>query len=190
MKRRTQFYRMHSHAGFSMLELSIVLLVIFVLAGFALINITGIMPRIAANSALSETLGQLRKGRALAIAQRRAIQIDFLGDNRIQLVRLNAPAGATILSSVTLSGNVEFCLFDGMPDTPDQFGNASSVDFAGATTALFLSDGTLVDPAGNPLNGTVFLGLPDRPETARAVTILGATGRVRDYRWTGTSWIH
>jgi hypothetical protein len=30
--------------------------------------------------------------------------------------------------------------------------------------------------------------LPDHPETARAVTILGATGRVRGYRWTGTNW--
>jgi len=63
------------------------------------------------------------------------------------------------------------------------------VYFRGSTLLMFLSDGTFVDAQGNPLNGSVFLGLNNHPETARAVTVLGATGRVRGYRWTGSRWI-
>ena len=48
---------------------------------------------------------------------------------------------------------------------------------------------SVTDAQGNPINGSMFLGVSGRPETARSVTILGATGRVRSYRWTGNSWI-
>jgi hypothetical protein len=89
-----------------------------------------------------------------------------------------------------LEGRNEFRLFGGVSDTPDAFGNGSAVSFGGPGPWLFLSNGILVDSGANPINGTVFLGQADHPETARAVTILGATGRVRDYKWTGTAWIH
>jgi len=181
--------RRHRQAGHSMVEVSIVLLTMSVIAGFALLDIVGIMPRVAADKAMTLTLEQLRIGRELAIAQRRSVEVKFLEDNEIQLVRLDMPTGSTILSTVWLENKVRFHLFDGVPDTPDSFGNAAAVDFGGSDRLIFLTDGTLVNVLGNPLNGSVFLGLPDRPETARAVTLLGATGRVRGYRWTGTSWI-
>jgi Tfp pilus assembly protein FimT len=177
------------HAGFSMVEASIAILIIFTILGFALPNITGVLPGMRANNALAQTVAQLRRGRELALAQRRNIELKFLNGNEIQLVRDEVPNGTTILSSVTLSNNFQFQLFGGIPDTPDQFGKASALDFGGAASLTFLSDGTLVDPQGNPLSGSVFLGLPNDAATARAVTILGATGRVRGYRWNGTSWI-
>jgi hypothetical protein len=47
----------------------------------------------------------------------------------------------------------------------------------------------------NPINATFFIGVAGKVNTARAVTVLGATGRVRSYFWTGpasggasTSW--
>ena len=49
---------------------------------------------------------------------------------------------------------------------------------------MFSSDGTLIDGAGNPVNGTIFLAVPGSVRAARSVTILGATGRVTAYRWT------
>jgi Tfp pilus assembly protein FimT len=172
-----------------MVEVSIVVLIMTMLAGIALLNLPGIMPGINANSALSQTVAQLRSARESAIAQRRNIEVRFLGDSRIQLARVNVPGGTTVLSTVSLENDVEFQVFDGVPDTPDGFGNGARVDFEGTVTVTFLSDGTLVDAAGDPLNGSVFLGLPGHPETARAVTVLGATGRVRGYRWTGNTWI-
>ena len=81
-------------------------------------------------------------------------------------------------------------IFGGVPDSPDTFGNSSPVDFGGEDPLMFLSDGSLIDDQGNPIHGSLFLGIQDHPETARAVTILGATGRVRGYRWTGQEWVH
>jgi len=188
LKNITPVDRPYRHAGFSMVEVSITIAVIFIVAGFALTNIAGTMPAIRANAALDMAVAQLRRGRELALAQRRNIEIKFLNNNQIQLIRNEVPNGTTILSTVTLENKIEFQLFDGVPDTPDSFGKGAAVNFGGTAPRTFLSDGTLVDVQANPVNGTIFLGLPNHPETARAVTILGATGRVRGYRWTGTNW--
>jgi hypothetical protein len=74
-------------------------------------------------------------------------------------------------------------------DTPDQFGSSEALDFGSATGMTFRPDGTLVGSSGNPVNGTILLGIAGHPEVARAVTILGATGRVRSYRWAKDQWI-
>jgi prepilin-type N-terminal cleavage/methylation domain-containing protein len=189
LRKTARVDRLCQHAGFSMVEVTMAVMLGSILAGFAVLNLVGTSPGMAANAALYETVAQLRQGRERAIAQRRNIQLWFLGNNQIQLVRENQPNGTTILSTVTLDGAIQFRLFDGVLDTPDSFGKATAVDFGTAASLIFLSDGTLVDGQGNPVNGSVFLGQANRPETARAVTILGATGRVRGYRWTGTSWI-
>jgi Tfp pilus assembly protein FimT len=161
-----------------------------IVSAFTVLNINGIMPRLKADSAVTQTLAQLRRGRETAIAQRRNIRIQFVNPNQIQLVRNEVPTGTTIISTITLEGKNEFHLFEGLPDTPDAFGNAAAVSFGGTEPWTFLSSGLLVDSSANPVNGSIFLGQPDHPETARAVTILGATGRVRDYKWDGTSWFH
>ena len=54
---------------------------------------------------------------------------------------------------------------------------------------LFQSDGELVDGATfQPINGTVFLGFPGKNTSARAITVLGGTGRVRGWKGTGANW--
>jgi Tfp pilus assembly protein FimT len=173
-----------------MVEASLVVLVLLTICGFALQNVTGVMPRLSANAALNQTVAQLRSGRETAIAQRRNVEVSFLGNNQIRLVRSDIPAGTTVLSTITLEHKIEFRLFAGIPDTPDSFGNSAAVNFGGLAPLMFMTDGTLADVQGNPLSGSIFLGLANHPETARAVTILGATGRVRGYQWTGSRWIH
>lgn len=86
-------------------------------------------------------------------------------------------------------------LFAGNGDTPDAFGNAAAVCFGSVpgcpdpAIMQFQSDGTFIDNAGNQLNGTVFIGVANIPTSARAVTILGATGQVRMYHGTGAGWV-
>ena len=178
-----------SQSGFSMMEVIISLVILTVITRFAVLNINAIIPGMKTNEASAQVVDQFRKARQLAIAQRRAIAVAFVGTDHIDLVRQDVPAGTTVLRAIDLSNRVEFRRFEGVPDTPDGFGNASDVDFGNAISVMFLTDGTLVDSLGQSVSGTVFLGLPNHPETARAVTILGATGRVRAYRWTGTAWI-
>ncbi|MDM7995747.1 MAG: hypothetical protein QUT30_08720 [Acidobacteriota bacterium] len=182
--------RIKQEYGFSLIEMGIVLMLACALAGLALINAQATMPGMHANTAMYQTIAQLRRGRQTAIAQRRSVQLNIGERNRIQLVRNDFPEGETVLSTAAFSNNCEFLQFPEVTeDTPDRFGNADPVDFGGAAGLTFLPDGTLVDDSGNPVSGTIFIGLPDHPETARAVTVLGATGRIRGYRWTGTEWI-
>jgi Tfp pilus assembly protein FimT len=181
--------RLHQQTGFSLVELSVTLALIMALSGFAVLNLTAILPGMQANEAMHQAVSQLRKGRESAIAQRRNIELQFLGNNQIQLVRHDVPTGTTVLNTLRLTNKTQFQLFGGVPDSPDSFGSSSSVYFGGSATLTFQTDGVLVDDQGNPINGSIFLGLPGHPETARSVTILGATGRVRSYRWTGNSWI-
>jgi Tfp pilus assembly protein FimT len=176
-------------AGFSLIEVLIILMLMCILGSFAILSVNSILPGITANEAMYQAVGQLRNAREASIGQRRTVEIRFLGNNQIQLVRYNLPEGRTTLSDIRLSNGCQFILFGNMPDTPDSFGNASAVNFPGTNTLRFLSDGTLVNDQNNPVSGSLFIGSPDHDETARAVTILGATGRVRSYRWTGTEWI-
>jgi len=189
VKTSSVVHRLRVAAGFTMVECAVACCFIFTVTGFALLNIQGILPAMRANEASSQILAQLRTGRELAISQRRNIEVRFVGNNQVEFVRADVPSGTTLLSRATLGNSFEFQVFSAVPDTPDSFGKAAAVDFHGASRLFFLSDGTFVDLQGNPLNGSIFLGLPNHPETARAVTILGATGRVRAYRWTGSKWI-
>jgi prepilin-type N-terminal cleavage/methylation domain-containing protein len=179
--------------GFSMIEALISMAIIAVVAGISIIEIQPTLQRWHANTAMYEVLGQLRWARQESIAERRDIQVQFLGTNEIKLIRQNEPAGQTVLSDLFLTGSTTFRLTPGLPDTPDAFGNASPIEFAGVAGGppimQFQSDGTFVDGNGNPINGTVFLGIPQVTYAARAVTILGATGRVRTFSSIGSGWV-
>ena len=52
----------------------------------------------------------------------------------------------------------------------------------------FQSDGEFLDGATFlPINGTVYLGVTGQTSTARAVTVLGTTGRVRGWKSNGSN---
>ena len=177
-------------SGFSLVEMLIVVAVIGVIAGMAMYSIIGALPNIKVNNGLNVAVGVVKKGKYLAISQRRNYQLLFNGPTQVWLRRLEVPNGFTDLLPVTsLPGEVQFTLFAGLPDTPDNYGNAAAVNFGGTLTQTFLSNGEFVDSAGAPLNGTIFLGIPGNSATARAITISGETGRVRAYRWTGAAWL-
>lgn len=121
------------------------------------------------------------------------------------------PAPVSEISDLILDPTqMTYQVLSGVPDTPDLFGYttpecvaSSGICFnnntCGTTAVLpcyitFQSDGTVVNSAGTYINGTVFIGVaattgnPVNPMTARAVTILGASGRIKGYRYTGTQW--
>ncbi len=85
-------------------------------------------------------------------------------------------------------GGVQYGLIPGIGDTPDGFGAGNGVAFGLTTSLTFNTDGNLVDDAGNPINGTVFLAIANIKQSQRAVTVMGSTGRVRGFKWTGSGW--
>lgn len=189
---RSVSHRANRHRGFSMIELLIAIVVMGIMMAATVLQMQPLIQQWHANTAMNEVLGQLRWARQASIAERRDIQVQFLGTNEIKLIRQEVPAGQTVLSDLFLSAKAQFMLVPGMPDTPDGFGNASPIEFAGVAGGppimQFQSDGTLVDGNGNSINGTVFLSIPNWPN-ARAITVLGATGRVRAFRSTGKGWV-
>jgi prepilin-type N-terminal cleavage/methylation domain-containing protein len=176
-------------AGFSLIEVLLVVSLGAVLTGMTLFAFQVAQRQIQGDANLRLLTGQLETAREQAVTQRRSVEIRFVGTNEIATFRREVPAGVTPLARVFFEGNARYTMWSGVPDTPDGFGNAAAVDFGTAAVTMFGPDGMFVDAAGVPVNGTVFLGTPDRTETARAVTVFGATGRVRGYRWNGSQWV-
>jgi Tfp pilus assembly protein FimT len=182
-----------SEQGYSLLELITVMGMMAVIMAMAIISTSGLLPAFRANAAMDQVFGQLRAARAIAISQRREVQIQFTNPNQIQLTRIEPNGATTNLGTIILEGKAAFTVFTGVPDTPMAFGNAAAVYFGGISGGppimRFSSTGGFVDAGSNPINGTVFVGIAGRNDTARAVTVLGATGRVRQYHWTGSQWL-
>lgn len=175
--------------GFSAIELMMTTGLMSVLGSLAAFEVGNARPAIKGDGAMRVVMAQLNTARELAITQRRYIQLTFTGTNVVNTIRQDVPNGTTTLSSVPIEGGIEFSLMSYVPDTPDAFGNSSAIAFGTATSFRFSSDGSLVDQSGNPVNGTIFLALPNVSRSVRAVSVMGATGRVRGYKWDGARWV-
>ncbi len=178
--------------GFTFAEMLVTVAVIGVLGAITGMGFNNLLPRVKADAALSTLETVLANARELAVDQRRMMRVSFVGRNEIQIFREEQPTGETQLSDTLLPYTAAFILFPGLPDTPEGFGNSYAIEFAGVATSIlyFQSDGSVVDVNGQWMNGSLFLGLAGRPDTARAVTLMGATGGLRAYRYDGTVFTH
>jgi prepilin-type N-terminal cleavage/methylation domain-containing protein len=181
-------HRARSQRGFSLLEIMAVLAIMGIVGGMATASMTSSRRAMQGDGAMRLLMGELALAREMAVTQRRDMQIKFVGTNWVQVIRQEIPAGTKVLESVYFEGNVQFALIPGIGDTPDGFGTANGVAFGLTQSLTFNTEGTLVDDAGNPINGTVFLSIANIKQSQRAVTVMGSTGRVRGYKWTGTGW--
>jgi type II secretory pathway pseudopilin PulG len=191
--------------GFSLIEMLFVVALAFTIMSFAVMNTVGSSANARANSAMDAVTSQLRQAREMAIAKRRNVQVQFTAPNQIQLTILTLPGEAVppVIAPTTLPGGLTFAVLVGT-DTPMNFGNSTAISLqqpggGGAWTVMFTTSGAFCGTAqaaatlyqatnNNPVNASLFLGVVGKPTTARAVTVFGATGRVRSYYWTGVSW--
>lgn len=185
--------RTRTAPGFSLIELLFALGIASVLAALAMPVSNQYVRWAKADSATEATLRVITGARDRAIAERRNIELTFVMPNILRLERENIDASGNTTSKTTelevmLDNGQQFLKFTGVPDTPDAFGNSSAVTFGGTAPYMFASDGTLVDSSGDPVNGTILTGTPNQKETARAVTIFGASGLIRSWKWRGSSW--
>jgi prepilin-type N-terminal cleavage/methylation domain-containing protein len=190
MQRQTSPSDRPRHDGFTLIETLLVVAVGAVLVGMTVFAFQTAQRQVVSDSNMRLLASQLETARELAESQRRWVEIRFVGVNEIDTVRQELPMGSgeTVLTRRFFENNVRFQTFAALPDTPDAFGNANPVDFGTAARVMFSPDGMLVDETYAPINGSVFIGVPGQTESARAVTVIGSTGRVRAYRWTGTAW--
>jgi prepilin-type N-terminal cleavage/methylation domain-containing protein len=207
LKSMTMRRNENAQRGFSLVELLVVVMIILIIAAEAIVQMPATLQNSQADAALRQVVEQLRQGREYAIANRRYVQITFpivvaggITNYEVQLTQMNtltAGAGAvnTVLSTVPIQAQMQFFVVPGYPDTPDAYGNAGPIEFGGVINGpiggmLFQSDGELVNGTTYlPLNGSVFLGVPLKTNTARAITVLGTSGRVRGWKPTGPGWV-
>ncbi len=175
--------------GYSTIELMLVVSIMGVVSAMSVFQIGNARSYYKADGAMRTVIAQLNTARETSIAQRRNVQVTFTGGNVVTLIRQNVPNGTTTLATIPMEGRAQFALTAGVPDTPDAFGSSAAVYFGSATSMFFTTDGTLIGNTGAPVNGTIFLNIPNQPRSTRAVTILGATGRIRGFRWDGRAWI-
>ncbi|HMD08865.1 MAG TPA: hypothetical protein VKH63_15120 [Candidatus Acidoferrum sp.] len=203
MQRRSK----RAEQGFSMVELVTVVGITFVLASMAVMSTRSSTYASKANDAMFQIITQLRSAREIAVTKRRNVLVTFTAPNQIQLAVQTLPgeAPATVIAPVFLNdavpGGNTFYVYPGLPDTPMGFGNSNALNFSpanGGTAGLaimFSTSGSLVGTTGgsgyntvgnnNPVNASIFTAIPGQPNSARAVTVLGSTGRVRSYSWAG-----
>jgi prepilin-type N-terminal cleavage/methylation domain-containing protein len=181
-----------SEQGFTLIEMMVTVLLIGIVSSMAVFQIAAVRPGMIADGAMRSIMAQLNYARDLALTTRREIRVEFdVEHNQMRLLRMPPPdeedEDPVTVSTVTFEGGVKFDLVPGAGD-PDGFGHASAVDFQ-SDPVMFTTDGTLVDNNRSPVNGTVFVMIPNNETSYRAVTVLGSVGRVRGYRWTGAIWM-
>jgi prepilin-type N-terminal cleavage/methylation domain-containing protein len=193
--------------GFSLVELVVVVAVMGILASMAIMSTLSSTYNSKANDAMYQVITQLRTARQMAVTKRRNVLVTFTAPNEIQLTveTLAGETPATPIAPIYLNdavpGGSTFYVYPGLPDTPMGFGNSTALDFTpatGGTTGLaimFSTSGALVGTTAssgystvgdsNPINASIFVAIAGKVNTARAITVMGTTGRVRSYTWAG-----
>jgi type II secretory pathway pseudopilin PulG len=178
-----------------LVEVLVAVGVISIVLAMAILNYGTILPNYKANSAMDQLLSQLRSARERAIAHRREVQVQFVGTNQLTITEIWRKGAAPPPATVSFEGGAQYTVFKSVPDIPApySFGNSGPISFGGTSSPpadmRFSTTGAFIDAANNTLlSGTVFLGIPGKPLTARAISVLGATGRVRQYHWDGSQW--
>lgn len=206
MRKRTK----KAEQGFSLIEMLTVVALISVVAGMAIMSTMSSTYASKANNAMDQVVTTLRTARQTAVTKRRNVLLTFTAPNEItmavQTLPGEAPAApiAPIYLNDNAGGGCSFYVYPGLPDSPMGFGNSSALNFAPASggtaglAILFSTSGTLVGTTAtsgynvvgnsNPVNASIFIGIPGQKNSARAITVLGGTGRVRSYSWTGSTW--
>jgi prepilin-type N-terminal cleavage/methylation domain-containing protein len=186
--------------GFSLLELMITISISMIVAAITFITMLPTLNRAHLESAYSTTLMALRNTRNLAITQSHEYYVVFNPGGfpaGTILVQYQPPAVAGIapplqqVITYSVPVDITFAVRAGFPaSTPDGFGaGITPIDFGqglglgNLNYVVFMPDGSSRDNLGNYNSGVVYLTrASDSIYSSRAITVWGATGRVRGWR--------
>lgn len=205
--------RRRGEGGFSLIEMMIVVGVIAITMGVTIPQVIGARRLIRSAGVTRELVGGLRDARQLAISRRRAVTFQYndatkqvrIIDHGIDAEGLgksgktilsagNYPdtTGSSVANSFSLTGG-------GVPATEITYGAPPAAPAAAQTlgdkikvstltsqkiTLTFQPDGTIIDTGGVYSSAALALYNSKQPnETATAISILGATGRIKVWRY-------
>ncbi len=156
----------HSNAGYTLVEIVIVLSITAILTSLAVSNFNEQIPHRQLREASLELVGQLRLARQKAISKGADETISF-------------NAGQKQYGTQTLPSHVRFGIASNVTKAPDEDEDLliNGISFAG-DSATFRADGT-------GKLGTIYL--TNSKDESVKVTV-NITGRVRKYLWNGHGW--
>jgi type II secretory pathway pseudopilin PulG len=196
--------------GFSLLEMMIVICVLMIVGGIGFMALQPALKDAKVNQAFESAMMPLRVARQRAIAERKQYIVCYgiaappaaltpiaPTAQSIQIFRWDvgtALSAATQVTAVTLPIDINFQVLPGLPNgpatVPDGFGSAvTAIDFdqnvAGGgikNQVMFMPDGSAHDVNGNLNSGIVYVARNGDLYSSRAITLYGATGRIRGWR--------
>ena len=190
-------------SGFSLLEMVMVMAIAIVAASVTFISLQPVLKQQRVTNSYNIVLSAMRQARDNAIAQRAAYTVTFNTGAVPHTIRIEPTfagfQGALAPTTFSLPNDVRLDNEPGIPTNnlfvPDRFGTgANAVDFGytgqgvgvgGANVLYFCPDGSAQDSpqcTGNVNNGVVYIARPGDLYSSRAITLWGATGRVRGWR--------
>ena len=184
----------------SLIELMVVVGIIVIGAGIATLSLRTGREQYRADSAARVVEEQLRTARQYAIDQRRVVRLTFTAPGTITTFARNYdPVNKKFLwpqlGQDSISSDFQFDAESGLPNPgPDGFGNGkSAIDFNTNTSLNFWPDGSVQDGDGTVngvlLSGVVYVAMPGRKGTSRAVSVFGPVGSVHVYQLSGSTWV-
>ena len=185
--------------GFSLIEMMIVVALILVVIAFSVMTIRPSLLQNDLTEGFNQTLMALRQARDISVAQRQIYFVTFNNAAAPNTITITQGSTGTVTSTYSLPTDVGFVALAGIPisqaafpTTPDGFGvGTTAIDFdqgvAGGVKNViyFYPDGSAEDVIGNVNNGVVYLALLGNAgyfKSSKAITLWGATGRLRAWR--------
>lgn len=203
--------------GFSLLEMTIVVAIILIMAAVGFMSLQPVVKDQRVTNGYNTVLSAMRLARDNSITQRTSYGVTFnmaANPHTVTVAPMFAGfQGVNAPVTYTLPFDVKFDNEPGIPtnatQTPDGFGTgAKAIDLgytsqggAGGQKAIyFCPDGSAQDTLaanglcqGNFSNGVVYIARTGELMSSRALTVWGATGRIRGWRLLtngagGTKW--
>jgi prepilin-type N-terminal cleavage/methylation domain-containing protein len=184
----------HKARGFSLLETMVVVAITLIAACISFITLQPTLNRrtpMRRRTKLSCGCGNTGE----TIDERKRYILTFTAPQTIQISRwdfaLPVSPAPVVLYTETLPPDVSFQVVAGVPGgaTPDAFGTAArAIDFGqgiglgGLNYVVFMPDGSTQDQVGNLNSGIIYMGRNGDLYSSRAVTVYGATGRLRGWQ--------
>ncbi len=179
--------------GFSLLEMMAVIAIGLIISVMALVTLQPTLRYTRVTNAYNITLMAMRQARDTAISQRQVYFVTFT-HNAVPPDQITITQGATgaVVNTFTIPNDTAFRVQVGLPgagSTPDNFGTgALAIDFdqgiggGNKNVVYFYPDGTVEDVNGNLNNGVIYVARTNDLYSSHAITVWGATGRLRGWR--------
>jgi Tfp pilus assembly protein FimT len=209
--------RRRSEGGFTLFEALIVIGIISIVAAVGIPQMTGARRLLRSSSVTRELIGGLRDARQLAISRRRAVTFQYDDDaKQVNIIDHGTDAQGVGISGtgVLTAGNypntarssvasTTALTSSGLPAEEIAYGVPAGVPTGAKKLSdnvtlstltnnklnvTFQPDGTIISAAGVTRDVALSIYNTEQPyETAAAISVLGATGRIKAWRYSGSA---